>query len=444
MDLSGLQDQSSSSCSSGEEEELNKSDPTSMLSDQEQLTSDLESQSQEGLQIETLSEPTSQSEEIMETKSRDGSTTTSYPTRIQEKLWNSGLSLLTKSGSAAAENPPTKSTKPEKHSFSLQCKNLYLTYPQCAVAKEDLLEMIQLYFDDNLLWAVVSSEKHQDGSPHLHSLVSLKTKFKTYSSSTLDQLADQHGNYQAARSVNDTLRYILKDGNYVAHGIDPKEYLSLKLRKKNSQMAVVAQLVREGKPLESIEEANPGFFMMHKNHVEEYQTWVQRRNQRQSLQMFQLYLPPHATKEEKTIVRWCEDNIRKQDRPLGAPHLYICGKTCMGKTTFISLLRKMLAVYDIPPDEDYYDEYYDGTYDVAVLDEFKANKKLTWMNSWLQGHPFPLKKKGSQYLKKDNLPTIIVSNYSPQEAYEHVVPMRLDTLMRRLEYVLLVSPINIK
>lgn len=94
--------------------------------------------------------------------------------------------------------------------------------------------------------------------------------------------------------------------------------------------------------------------------------------------------------------------------------------------------------------EDWYDDYEDGCYDIAIMDEFKASKTLTWMNQFLQGHPMHLKKKGVPgYLKRDNLPVIILSNYSPENCYNNVPPSHLDPLMRRLTLVVLDSQINL-
>lgn len=75
-------------------------------------------------------------------------------------------------------------------------------------------------------------------------------------------------------------------------------------------------------------------------------------------------------------------------------------------------------------------------YDLAVIDEFRgSDKPLGWLNLWLQGNPMPLRKKGSQYTKEQNIPTIILSNYSPREAYSKVPDHILGTLLSRLEVI---------
>ena len=54
-----------------------------------------------------------------------------------------------------------------------------------------------------------------------------------------------------------------------------------------------------------------------------------------------------------------------------------------------------------------------------------------------------LRQKGSQFIKKKNIPTIIVSNYSLRECYMKVPDEKLETLERRLVIINVTSPINI-
>lgn len=47
------------------------------------------------------------------------------------------------------------------------------------------------------------------------------------------------------------------------------------------------------------------------------------------------------------------------------------------------------------------------------------------LNRWLDGQVQSIKKKGKQYLKKQNLPFIIVSNYSPQQVFPKLAQANL-------------------
>lgn len=119
--------------------------------------------------------------------------------------------------------------------FRLEAKNLFLTYPQCTMNKEDLLEKIKLKWVD-LAFAVVARELHEDGSPHLHCLISLPVRFRTRNASALDELTGQHGNYQSARNVRKVMQYVTKGNEYCSYKVDVDQYLNDKEQKQNSKV----------------------------------------------------------------------------------------------------------------------------------------------------------------------------------------------------------------
>lgn len=55
------------------------------------------------------------------------------------------------------------------------------------------------------------------------------------------------------------------------------------------------------------------------------------------------------------------------------------------------------------------------------------------MNSWLQGSTMNIRQKGSQCIKVQNIPTIILSNFTPHEAYSKTAPEKLETLLARID-----------
>lgn len=97
--------------------------------------------------------------------------------------------------------------------------------------------------------------------------------------------------------------------------------------------------------------------------------------------------------------------------------------------------------------EDWYDLYSDGDYDLAVMDEFKGHKPLTWMHEWCQGFMMYLKRRGiSGYIKQKQIPTIIISNYTPQDCYQQALEKHsdaLEPLLRRIEVVEVTEKIQV-
>lgn len=66
------------------------------------------------------------------------------------------------------------------------------------------------------------------------------------------------------------------------------------------------------------------------------------------------------------------------------------------------------------------------------MDEFRATKTIQFLNHFLDGSHMPLRQKGRQTVKTDNLPVIILSNYSLDECYCHSGDEKLETLRARL------------
>lgn len=85
--------------------------------------------------------------------------------------------------------------------------------------------------------------------------------------------------------------------------------------------------------------------------------------------------------------------------------------------------------------EDWLDGF-DNDYDLVVIDEFKGQKTIQFLNEFLQGSRMTLKQKGKQYLKEKNVPVIILSNFRLDECYPKAhLDNRLDTLACRLEII---------
>lgn len=108
--------------------------------------------------------------------------------------------------------------------FRLSAKNLFLTYPRCAVDAEMAEEiLLGIFGRANVLYMCIARESHEDGTPHLHCVVLLHDRCNLRDQRALD-IFDHHGNYQAIRNVKQTLRYVKKDGEYREYGELPTKY----------------------------------------------------------------------------------------------------------------------------------------------------------------------------------------------------------------------------
>ncbi|XP_028108018.1 uncharacterized protein LOC114306900 [Camellia sinensis] len=108
--------------------------------------------------------------------------------------------------------------------FRIQNKNIFLTYAQCSIPKERLLEKIRALFTTRgPNYVRVAHELHEDGQPHLHALVQFPYRFQTQDQRFFDVTHDRnsrhfHPNVQGAYNHQNVLEYISKHGDYTEWG----------------------------------------------------------------------------------------------------------------------------------------------------------------------------------------------------------------------------------
>nr|UFP62908.1 AC1 [African cassava mosaic virus] len=108
--------------------------------------------------------------------------------------------------------------------FSIQAKNVFLTYPKCSIPKEHLLSFIQtLSLPSNPKFIKICRELHQNGEPHLHALIQFEGKITITNNRLFDCIHPScstsfHPNIQGAKSSSDVKSYLDKDGDTVEWG----------------------------------------------------------------------------------------------------------------------------------------------------------------------------------------------------------------------------------
>jgi len=327
---------------------------------------------------------------------------------------------------------PAQTEKPKSKgaAFRSNGMNFILTFPQCDTKKEVAIANLEQKWKDELKGYIVCEEQHKDGTPHLHVFLQFSKRKNFKDPHWGDFIAGKHGDYKVAKSVNGSVKYVTKDGNYIAKGVDVAA-----IKSKGKKMSdKIADMLDNGKTLAEVKEEEKGYFMVNKRKIEEYATWIQCEQAKKSKLS---WVPPSLdglTDANLQIATWICKNIR-QNRTFKAPQLFITGKPNLGKTSLITWLSKYLSVYPFPMEEEFYDQYSDD-YDLVVMDEFKGQKKITFLNEFLQGSTMSIRKKGSQGMKSKNIPVIILSNLTLETCYRKAnEDGRLDSLRARLEIV---------
>ncbi len=298
----------------------------------------------------------------------------------------------------AQEVPVAPVIRAPQGRFRLHAKKLYLTYAQCDTDPQEVLTAILTRWGEaGVKWAVVGQEQHQDGHNHLHVALWLTTALDTRDPHSLDALAGVHGNYQAMRDPVGCVKYCVKDGNFVSYGIDVQAYLRARAKKVATSFETVANMVIEGETLGDINSAHPGFMLQHLGKVKAYESFM---SQRQSVdELVPWVISPEDQRlwhgGEVAVQTWLMQNlISGRTRAFCTPQLMIIGTTGVGKTSLMMALAKHCRVYYVPMGEDFYDGYSDEEFDLIVFDEYRAQKKIQWMNLFVQGNTVTLRVKG--------------------------------------------------
>jgi len=139
-------------------------------------------------------------------------------------------------------------------SFRICSKGWFLTYPRCALSKEEARDLLKAKGKD-IKQMVVAREHHADGTPHLHVYVKLGSEFNCRNARFWD-LDSSHGNYQSAKSLLAVMKYVTKGGDYLEEGVDVENYATAR-KDRTSQAAI---RVMAGEPLDAIAEEFPFLF----------------------------------------------------------------------------------------------------------------------------------------------------------------------------------------
>lgn len=316
---------------------------------------------------------------------------------------------------------------PPRDRFRAAAVKFFLTFPRCDTPAAAALARIRERFGEShgIKWCVVSQEKHQDGSNHLHVALWLGKRFSARSSRCFDFVAGQHGNYETMSKPAQCVKYVIKDGDFVYYSPDaawtPQNYVDAAKSKKGATFQSVAVSIKSGATLHAIDRDHPGFVMQHLRAVKSY---VAYQRSVSTVPLWPLVPPipadqhPVDQPSAVAVYNWILENMYPTTpRPFRTPQLMIIGGTMIGKTSLLLSLERYFRPYRVPLGEDFYDAYDDDLYDFIVLDEYRHQKTIPWLNNFIDGSPMTLRVKGGQIDKRRNLPVIMCSNFLPEREY---------------------------
>lgn len=312
----------------------------------------------------------------------------------------------------------------------LDTDQVYLTFPQNDFDPKECLNLL-VQREPQLKWAVVAQELHQDGQPHLHVLAKMKSRIR-YNLNHFDYAGGgKHGNHQSAKFLKKCLAYVCKSGTYFAHGIDPAEFLkpSTKSTDGGGKMTdQVARAILQGATDAEITATHPGFVLLHTRQLSAFRalagSWKSTTGE--STKPVSVTVKPTSRSASSTHSIVLDGTMSQEFR---SPAIWISGPTKTGKSSAILKLLENSRGFLLPYNSDF-TLWADHQYDFAYCDEFHGQLTVSFLNEWIQGTHMHLNTKGSSVQKRHNLPTFILSNFSPRECFPKAA--HLETLIGRL------------
>jgi len=330
-----------------------------------------------------------------------------------------------------------------KAKFRLQCKSIFITFPQVETTPEIALQRIKESHKTKSCKVVIAQENHQDGNKHLHLYVEFPKSINIRDEKYFDFICLKHGNLQKVKCKEAVLAYITKETKWIQHEIEVHSILqewAKKLerkRKRDNQTKShkIFEYLRTGGTYENmLNDVEIGsFLVLHSNEV------------KRLAHDFQVL----REKEEriKTKPQYCHFIINDMEydmlanMPFKSKQFWIWGNANVGKSTLIRKFEDTgLRGFEIPTNNDFA-EWDDSRYDFAFIDEFKGQLTIQFLNMFLQGSKMRLPGKyviGGK-LKNRNIPIFILSNYTPEEVYHKKTSRDLEPLLTRLRVIELKS-----
>ncbi|AVY03272.1 replication associated protein [Passion fruit chlorotic mottle virus] len=114
---------------------------------------------------------------------------------------------------------------PSTSNFRFSAKNIFLTFAQCFLPKEYILNFLKSKpssFD--IFFICVCFETHQNGDPHIHAMVQMRRRLDTTNPRFFDIKDELHDNrifhppFEPLRSPAASYRYIRKDNDFIEEG----------------------------------------------------------------------------------------------------------------------------------------------------------------------------------------------------------------------------------
>jgi len=173
----------------------------------------------------------------------------------------------------------------------------------------------------------------------------------------------------------------------------PKQRGNATAGKQKKLTDSIAESLQSGSSPVDILKQHPGFYLLNKQKVDSLYTMLQSEKLKPLLKPWPANLLYQGTSSStRLLVDWCNSNINCK-RPFKQKQLYLFGPVNSRKTSFLKVLLEYCTSAIIPTDEDWFDLYTVPEPQLCYMDEFKGQRKIQWLNEFLQGGPMHIRRR---------------------------------------------------
>ncbi len=326
--------------------------------------------------------------------------------------------------------------------FLCRGRRWFLTYPQSDFDCPSLVEFVRKKVLPFILggWCV-ASETHESGDLHRHMVFELAEGSRlAIRDCRFFDFEGRHPNIQLCKNWRASVIYLKKGGDFISGGFDVEACI----KKKGKLCDEVAHLVAVGGSAR-VEEEFPGYFMLHKRQIEEYDRYLRQQSEARAMAA---PTPPVIEGGDCTeeVFDWVEsalEAISTGEWAIGRKGLWLVGPTRMGKTIFVNRLAERVPCFFANVREEYVNHFDPNVHRVVVLDEFLGELPLGFVLQLTGGGRATLRTKGGQIAISGHRPCIVCSNLRPMELYPLEPSVRMAALCRRFLVVEVAEPIRL-
>ncbi len=288
-----------------------------------------------------------------------------------------------------------------------------------------------------------ASEHHKDGSLHRHIVFDLGEGARlSVTDPRLFDFQGRHPNIGLCKTWRGSVIYLHKEDDFVSDGFD----VDACLKKKGKLCDDVAQLVAIG-GASLVAKEQPGYFMLHKRQVEEYERFLAFEADAGSMTEPTDIAIEDGGDVAGDIFDWVESAVKATEPegqwPIGKRGLWLVGPTCMGKSIFVNKLAERVPCYFQNVREEFCNDFNPSRDRIVVFDEFRGELPLGFVLQMAGGGNAVLRTKGSQVRITGHRPVIVTANSFPQELYGTESTWRRTALLRRFLVINIRTPFKL-